>query len=63
MTKKSTKKKAPHNLGAFNNKGAKTEKNMKTISKKTLLFFAATALMAACASEDIDKQEHKANND
>ena len=56
MTKKSTKKKTP--LGAFNNKGAKTEKNMKTISKKTLLFFAATALMAACASEDIEKQEH-----
>ena len=56
MTKKSAKKKTP--LGAFNNKGAKTEKNMKTISKKTLLFFAATALMAACASEDIEKQEH-----
>ena len=31
---------------------------MKTISKKTLLFFAATVLMAACASEDIEKQEH-----
>ncbi len=36
---------------------------MKTISKKTLLFFAATVLMAACASEDIEKQKHTANND